>query len=635
MLGLFDSSRSTNGDCRCQPGPDGTTIDASDCDGELATAPDCRATAIEALSGTSTDTFRVRFPGLAHVYEGTALEVLRASGRFASLVKDHDPQLAKTAREDPIEASRIAAGRPDPINRIATATGLLETTADIAEYETLFSPVIESTIAGARTITAVPPTAEETHRYEVGNTTVIILDRSDEEIPLYHVCPPIQEFDRPTLAVLETAYEWLADNGDGTDPGAGVDAVTAAITDETTPVSNRSELDCSIDTLATVLEKHTTGFGTVADLLRDPAVSDVYATGPASRNRLKLVRDGTTMETNVRLSSTGAEAIASRLRRESGRSFSRAAPTLDASTEIAGEPCRVAAVTDPATDGVGFAFRSGGTTAFTLPRLVANGTLPASAAGLLSVAVRQDAATLVAGARGAGKTTLLGALLWELSQSTRIITIEDTPELPIKELHEHGRDVQPLRTTVDDGPGISPTEALHTALRLGESALVLGEVRGEEAQVLYEAMRVGASGAAVLGTIHGDGGPAVKERVTADLGVPESSFATTDLLVTVESYRTDNGDRSRRVKRITEVVGSQSVRFEPLFVREDGQLVSTGRIERGNSWLIESITDNKMSYSEAALQVERRSQLLDTLAEQGETAPDLVTTAYGRQVSSR
>jgi len=115
-------------------------------------------------------------------------------------------------------------------------------------------------------------------------------------------------------------------------------------------------------------------------------------------------------------------------------------------------------------------------------------------------------------------------------------------------LQSVGRDVQALRTGTGDGPEISAAEALRTALRLGDGALVVGEIRGEEAQVLYEAMRVGANANAVVGTIHGDGADDVYERVVSDLGVEPSSFGATDVVVTVQAYRAPDG-RNRRLAR--------------------------------------------------------------------------------------
>ncbi|MFC7194300.1 ATPase, T2SS/T4P/T4SS family [Halosimplex aquaticum] len=300
-----------------------------------------------------------------------------------------------------------------------------------------------------------------------------------------------------------------------------------------------------------MLRKHARGYGVVSDLFADERVSDVFATAPVAPTPLRVRVDGETMRTNVRLTRDGAEALASRFRRESGRAFSGADPTLDAAVASGDRRVRVAAVTDPVSDGIAFAFRAGDRDPWTLPALVANGTMTADAAALLSVAVERGAAGLVTGPRGAGKTACLSALLWEVPPETRSVIIEDTPELPVDALHSGGRDVQALRSSLD-GAGPSPTDALRTALRLGSGALVVGEIRGEEAETLYEAMRVGANDGAVLGTIHGDGGEDVRERVVADLGVAPASFAATDFLVTLEATETDEGTQ-RRVRSVEEV----------------------------------------------------------------------------------
>ncbi|MFA4907856.1 MAG: ATPase, T2SS/T4P/T4SS family, partial [archaeon] len=101
---------------------------------------------------------------------------------------------------------------------------------------------------------------------------------------------------------------------------------------------------------------------------------------------------------------------------------------------------------------------------------------------------------------------------------------------------------------------VAPEESLRTALRLGDSALVLGEVRSMEAKVLYEAMRIGAAGNIVMGTIHGDSAYSVWDRVVNDLGVPNTSFKATDLVVVARPIRFGGSlERHRRVVQVTEV----------------------------------------------------------------------------------
>ena len=91
-------------------------------------------------------------------------------------------------------------------------------------------------------------------------------------------------------------------------------------------------------------------------------------------------------------------------------------------------------------------------------------------------------------------------------------------------------------------------------MRLGESALVVGEVRGGEARALFEAMRIGAAGRVVLGTIHGSGARDTFERVVHDLGVPQSSFKATDVVVSLASLqKTGSLEKTRKVVGITEV----------------------------------------------------------------------------------
>lgn len=511
------------------------------------------------------------------------------------------------------------------MSRIVAETGLAEVASATASYEDGLRPYLTPAVSRARISVRPPTDAQFLDRQELDTGAVVrIYEQGDVERPTYHVEPVEHGLDPGAATTLAAAYDRLASGAVAGGQRAPGRAVRQVATD-----------DDPVRTLERVLAKHTRGHGILTDLFADERVSDVFVTAPVESNHLRVRVDGETMRTNVRLTDDGAAALASRYRRESGRGFSRANPTLDAAASVGDRRVRVAGVTEPVSDGLAFAFRAHERDTWTLPALVTNGTLPAEAAGLLSLAVERDAATLLAGTRGAGKTTLLGALLWELPAATRTVVIEDTPELPIEQLQAQGRDVQPLLAGEEsEGPGMPPAEALRTALRLGEGALVLGEVRGEEAAVLYEAMRVGASGSAVLGTIHGDGGEAVRERVVADLGVPESSFDATDLLVTCEPYQTPAG-RARRVKRIEEVVTSETgVGFEPLYELVDGTLESTGRIERGNSHLVAALARSGESYATMRTRLGDRDEWLSSLVAGERTDAEAVCQAHAQRRAS-
>ena len=599
-------------DCRCvasfetHAGSETTvcSVVADDCPGrgDLASEPSCRATVVGALSDRDADAVRTVRAGVVRRYDGATTALLVAAGRFVERVAVHDEALADRALRDPLAAARAATGRAGPAARIVAEAGLAEATERVGAYEALGARV-GPTVARVRYDPTPPEGASLRERRDVDDgPTVRVYDAPDG--PRYHLTPVESGLDESATTALDAAHGRLA-------AGASVPEAVRAEADEETPV----------EAVASVLRKHTGGAGVFEDLFADPAVTDAFVTAPAAENPVRVVAGGERMRTNAWLAPTGAAALASRLRRESGRAFSRASPTVDATLPVRGERVRVAGVTDPVSDGAGFAVRGDAREAWTLPALVGNGTLPVDAAALASLAVERAAAGLVAGPRGAGKTTLLGALLWELPAATRTVAIEDTPELPVAALREAGRDVQTLRTETDgrDGPAASPTSALRTALRLGEGALVVGEVRGEEAETLYEAMRVGASGSAVLGTIHGDGPEAVRERVVTDLGVSASSFASTDLLVSL-APPPDRG-----------LVGLHEVRatadgpgFETLFDRDGG----TGVVDRGNSRVVADLAGPGEGYADVREALSRRTDLLARLAETGRTDPTEVTTAY-------
>ncbi|WP_435179679.1 ATPase, T2SS/T4P/T4SS family [Halorussus sp. AFM4] len=651
MRNPLDRFRDDDPDCACEPAieDDRLVVDAAACPGagDLAAEPACRETVVAALADREAESVATRTDRLERAYEGEAAALLIAAGRFAERAAFYDRSLADRAKRDPLGAARAAVGRAGPVAAVAAETGLAEFAHRAEGYADVLRAFVGPPIAKARVAADPPPDAAfaATRRLATGATVRIYGD--ERPLRTYHLEPVEHGFDRAALGTLAGAYELLADGGVPAGeraPGRAVRHVAEA------------DADVPVEAVAAALHKHTRGYGVLADFFADPAVSDVFATAPVDRNPLRATVDGERMRTNVRFTGAGARALASRFRRSSGRAFSRAAPTLDATadldaaphvpaaTQADGDPgdertatadatVRVAGVTDPVSDGPGFAFRAHDATPWTLPALVANDTVPARAAGLLSLAAERAAAGLVAGPRGAGKTTLLGALCWELPPATRTVVIEDTPELPVAALQRRGRDVQPLRTESGDGPGLEPPEALRTALRLGEGALVVGEVRGEEAAVLYEAMRVGASGDAVLGTIHGDGGAGVRERVVSDLGVPASSFAVTDLVVTLEAIPTPEGKR-RRVKAVEEVVDGE--RFASLFAvgggdstaTPDDELAATGRIDRGNSRLVADLAEADESYADVREALAERRKLLADLAREGRTSPEAVVSAY-------
>ena len=225
-------------------------------------------------------------------------------------------------------------------------------------------------------------------------------------------------------------------------------------------------------------------------------------------------------------------------------------------------------------------------------------------AGLLSFLIDGSRTLLVAGTRSSGKTSLLGSCLVEIMRKFRIISIEDTLELPVDALRELGYNIQPMKVRsalLKAGAEVSADEGIRTSLRLGDSSLIVGEIRSTEAFALYEAMRVGALANVVAGTIHGDSPYGVFDRVVNDLQVPRTSFKATDIIVVANPVKSADGlHKFRRVTQITEVrkEWEQDPLTEGGFVdlfrydTKTDKLVPTDNLINGDSYIIKQIAGN-------------------------------------------
>jgi type IV secretory pathway ATPase VirB11/archaellum biosynthesis ATPase len=346
--------------------------------------------------------------------------------------------------------------------------------------------------------------------------------------------------------------------------------------------TNRTQEMANVKKLSDVLAKYTAGFGVVEFFLNDPHVQDIYIDASPSDNRVYIKLGGINEPrlsekciTNVSVGADDAEGLLSRFRYESGRPFSEAMPVLE--MDLSAYKTRVTAIGKPLSpDGIAIAFRRHSTDPWTLLKLIDNGTLTPLAAGLISFLIDGKSTILVVGSRGAGKTSLLGALMLEFPQNQRILTIEDTLELPVVRLQEIGYKVQSLsvQSSLGGKAEMSADEALRISLRLGESAIVMGEVRGQEARTLYEAMRAGTAGSSVLGTFHADSPQSVYQRVVHDMQIPPKSFLATDIVIVAGTARPGGSQfQKRRVIQISEVRKRETEEnlFQDLLLYEESQ----------------------------------------------------------------
>jgi type IV secretory pathway ATPase VirB11/archaellum biosynthesis ATPase len=433
-------------------------------------------------------------------------------------------------------------------------------------YRQIFMPTVRPNFMLTRYRILPPKKGVSVDRYTVGDSKVEIFKVPHTTEYIYHITPPEFKLSDDKYAVLDTSRKYMAAHR----PRTAEFVKSRKIRDifynigkdmiRETADKEGVHLDVpELEQLASILTRYTAGLGVLEVLLADEKIQDLYVNSPIEKQPIVIFhQDWEECKTNLIPTMEDAEAWATRMRIESGRPLDEANPVLDFDTKIPGGSARFAIITSSLSPhGLGFAIRRHREKPWTLPLFIKNKMFNPLAAGLLSFLVDGSVSMLVAGGRSAGKTSVLGALLLELLPKVRVVSIEDTLELPIDKLMDLGYNVERLksRSVITRVETEMPAdEALRTALRLGDSALILGEVRSTEAKALYEAMRIGALSNVVAGTIHGESAYGVFDRVVNDLGVPATSFKATDIIPICKMLRSADGlHRFRRMTEITEV----------------------------------------------------------------------------------
>ena len=484
-------------------------------------------------------------------------------------------------------------------------------------YKEVFRPDILPNFTFTRLVASFPENAQLVDQYEIKNgfenVSVTILKNREESKYFYHILPSEYLLNEEQQMLVNLARNVLTEHRpqaeEFTDPERTRQVffnVSKDLLSELSKSKNIRLNNRELDKLSNILVRHTIGFGLIEVLLMDPNLQDIVLNAPISQNNV-FVRHAEFDEcvTNIIPSYEDADSWAAKLRLQSGRPLDEANPVLDTELSFGNIRARVAAVKEPLSpNGLAYAIRRHREEPWTLSLFIKNKMLNSFAAGLLSFLIDGNRTLLVAGTRSSGKTSLLGSLMLEIMPKFRTIVVEDTLELPIDSMRKLGYDILRMKVRsalVSGSSEIEASEGIRTSLRLGDSALIVGEVRSEEAKALYEAMRVGALANVVAGTIHGDSPYGVFDRVVNDLGVEKTSFKATDIILITNPVRTPDGLHSiRRIVSLTEV--RKHWNEDPLqeggFVDllrynvERDELEPTEELINGESEIIKSIAAN-------------------------------------------
>ncbi len=508
-------------------------------------------------------------------------------------------------------------------------------------YSQVFRPTISPNFMLTRLMSSIPIGAEEVDSYSITPQTSVVILKTEEDIKtMYHLTPPEFNLSEDHIELLDLAKTILSEHKptteEFTDPyrirqtffNIGRDLLKELSESRQIPLTYEES-----ETLANILVRYTIGFGLIEVLLSDPKIQDVSVNGPIGETPLFIVhQDFGDCITNIIPSSEDGESWATKFRIMSGRPLDEANPVLDTELVVPGFRARVSIISSPLNPvGLSFSFRRHRDMPWTLSLFVENKMLSPLAAGLLSFLIDGSRTLLVAGTRSSGKTSLLGSCLVEIMRKYRIITVEDTLELPVTSLRGLGYNIQPMKVRsalAAGGTELAADEGIRTSLRLGDSSLIVGEIRSKEALALYEAMRVGALANVVAGTIHGGSPYSVFDRVVNDLQVPKTSFKATDIIVVANPVRSPDGlHKLRRVVSITEVrkEWEEDPLAEGAFVdlmrydHKTDQLEPTDNLLNGDSEIIKEIAGSVKEWAgnwDAAWEnILLRTKIKETLVE--------------------
>ncbi len=433
-------------------------------------------------------------------------------------------------------------------------------------YKNIFHPLVSPDFVYTRLRSSPPLDGEQIDVYSAGDAEISIYKTPGDIKLLYHIYPLEFKLTEDEYALLDLARRVLSENTPREEEFLQPERLRITFfnigKDLLEELAENQGISLSyerIEILATVLVRYTIGFGILESILADDKIQDVVANSPIGTTPLFVVhQEYGECTTNILPSRDDGEGWATKFRLLSGRPLDEANPVLDAELILPGARSRASIITTPLSpSGLAYAFRRQRDMPWTLPLFMQNKMLDSLSAGLISFLIDGARTILVAGTRSSGKTSLLSSFIIEIMRKYRIITIEDTLELPVDYLRTLGYNIQHLKVRsalTTGGIELSADEGIRTSLRLGDSSLIVGEVRSVEARALYEAMRIGALANVVAGTIHGSSPYNVYDRVVNDLGVPKTSFKATDVIFVANPVKSADGLKStKRLLQITEV----------------------------------------------------------------------------------
>jgi pilus assembly protein CpaF len=320
------------------------------------------------------------------------------------------------------------------------------------------------------------------------------------------------------------------------------------------------------------------GLGPLEPLLKDSTISDILVN---SYRDVFVERHGKLERTNAQFRDEAhLRLIIDRIVSAVGRRVDDSSPMVDARLA---DGSRVNAIVSPLTlDGSCLSIRRFGRDRLTAENLITNKTLTPNMLQFLEACVRARLNILISGGTGSGKTTMLNVLSSYISNRERIITIEDAAELQLRQEHVVRLETRP--PNIEGQGAVRQRQLVINSLRMRPDRIVLGEVRGEEAIDMLQAMNTGHDGS--LTTIHANTARDALARLEtmaamSGLNLPEKairqqSASAINLIVQISRL----SDGTRKVMSISEITGMEGdiVTIQEIFTFKKAGIGENGAV---------------------------------------------------------
>jgi pilus assembly protein CpaF len=320
------------------------------------------------------------------------------------------------------------------------------------------------------------------------------------------------------------------------------------------------------------------GLGPLQPLMDDPTIADILVN---TSGTIYVERNGRLEQTDVRFhDDRHLLQVIDRIVSSVGRRIDDASPMVDARLP---DGSRVNAIIPPlAIDGPHLSIRKFNDDALSAEDLVRSGSMSEPMLRFLEGVVRGRLNVLISGGTGAGKTTLLNALSGFIPATERIVTVEDSAELRLRQPHVVRLETRPANV---EGTGAVPPRLLVVnALRMRPDRIIVGEVRSAEAVDMLQAMNTGHDGS--MTTLHANSPRDALSRLEtmvamADLNLPDRAMRaqiSSAIDIVVQASRLSDG--SRKVVRISELVGMEGdvITMQDIFAYEQTGVDQEGRV---------------------------------------------------------